>query len=166
MEIILFFTILISAMVNIILFIKLENIKKTRVRAEFEKSKLEERLSLAQIKSENDSKKINLLESQHSELLIFRGRFEESQKNLTLLNLQIEKNKSEINSYKNQLNDFEKRNSLMAQEKENLKLEKEEWSSKKQAILFQLSEELIKKNNAQQDNFGKKQKRGYRANNS
>ena len=158
MEIILFFTIFISIAINIIIFIKLKNRNEERLSKRFKESGLEEKLRLINLKVENDLKRTNLLELQCQDLLIFKGRFEEAQKNISYLNMQIDKNRHEINSYKDKLSDFEKKNSLIEQEKTNLKLEKEEWSSKKQTILFQLSEELIKKNNHQQDSFGKKQK--------
>lgn len=101
---------------------------------------------------------IDSLEKQNNDLLIFKGRFSECESLVKDLRLQIIKLQQELSDSKQKNANFLKDNSLLEQERENLYKEKEEWSSKKQAILFQLSEELINKNNMQQNDFGKKQK--------
>ncbi len=158
MEIILFSILFISILGNVILFAKLVNREKALHNIKTELSILKTKAKITETAIEVNLEKIKSLEEQNSELLIFKGRFSESQQNIISLKSQLEKNRNELDIYKNRIMEFEKQNSLLDQEKKNLELEKEEWSSKKQTILFQLSEELIKKNNMQQDSFGKKQK--------
>ncbi len=96
-------------------------------------------------------------QSQNQELLIYKGRFEQSQINIEDLKLQI-KNQQQIAELQNQkIIDFEKENELLKQSQNLLKIERQEWSVSKEKILFQLSEELIRKNNEEHTKFGKTQ---------
>ncbi len=158
MEIFLFALSFILIATNIVLFLKLSNRERSLQEAASKNSALLERSENFNTKTTAQNAKIESLEKQNLELLIFKGRFDEAQNTISNLESRLNISTKEATQSQEKISNFEKNNSLLAQEKENLQKEKEEWSSKKQAILFQLSEELIKKNNAQQDDFGKKQK--------
>lgn len=110
-------------------------------------------------KSNNEqSLKIKNLEEQVNFLLIFKGRFEEAQQTISDLKSNLIHLQEQIVLLQQKSQNFEKERDLIKQEKQLLLQEKEEWNNKKQTILFQLSEELIKKNSAQAEDFGKQQK--------
>jgi DNA recombination protein RmuC len=83
-----------------------------------------------------------------------RGRFDYAQNELN--NLRNQKDRTEekylekIDILQDRLMEFEKDNSVLDLEKRQLEQEKKEWHKNKEALLFQLSEELIRKNNEQQ----------------
>lgn len=158
MEIFLFTLAFILVATNIALFLKLFNSEKRLRDTAARNSTLLERSANFSERATNQDARIRFLEEQNSTLLIFKGRFSEAENAIINLRSQLNKNKEESAIASNKILAFEKNNSLLEQEKENLQKEKQEWGEKKQAILFQLSEELIKKNNMQQDDFGKKQK--------
>ena len=101
--------------------------------------------------------KIAELQNQNQELLIYKGRFEQAEITISDLKLQNQ-HQHKITELQNQkIIDFEKQNELLKQSQELLTLEKQDWKVSKEKILFQLSEELIKKNNEEQTKFGKNQ---------
>lgn len=151
MEIFLILLILILISFVIILLLKSSNIKQKN------STFLERNENLAKIAQEQGLKLQNL-EEQNSGLLIFKGRFNEAENVISDLKFQLHHFQEQVGRLQERILNFEKERSLLLQEKENLLKEKEEWNSKKQTILFQLSEELIKKNSLQQDDFGKQQK--------
>ncbi len=85
----------------------------------------------------------------------FRGKFEHAQNEINFLREQKEKledkSAEKIEFLQEKILEFEKQNSLLKQEKQQLERQKQEWSKDKETMLFQLSEELIKKNNEQQN---------------
>lgn len=84
-----------------------------------------------------------------------KGRFEHTQNEVSFL--RFEKEKSEIKStekidfLQSRILDFEKQNELLKQAQQQLEKQKQDWSKDKETILFQLSEDLMKKNNEQQN---------------
>ena len=101
--------------------------------------------------------KIAKLQSQNQELLIYKGRFDQAEITISDLKLQNQ-NQYKISELQNQkIIDFEKQNELLKQSQEILTQEKQDWKISKEKILFQLSEELIKKNSEEQTKFGKNQ---------
>ncbi len=157
MEIFLFALITIIILANFFLLVSLLNSKKNLAEISASNSTLLERSENFGQTINNQNSKIKSLESDNNELLIFKGRFNEAQKIIEDLKIESNKAKQEIEKLNQNISNFEKNNSLLIQEKQNLEAEKLEWSNKKQAILTELSEELIKKNNIQQDSFSKKQ---------
>jgi DNA recombination protein RmuC len=158
MEIFLFTLSFILITTNIALILKLFNREKELQKIASNNSTLLERSNNLNNTASGQQQKISSLEEQNCALLVFKGRFNEAENTIQGLNLQIHRNKEELSKLTGQISDSQKENGLLDQEKENLKKEKEEWGDKKQQILFQLTEELIKKNNLQQDDFSKKQK--------
>ncbi|MES2677160.1 MAG: DNA recombination protein RmuC [Pseudomonadota bacterium] len=101
--------------------------------------------------------KANKLQEQIQELLIYKGRFEQAQITIVDLKLQNQHQQKNAELQNQKIIDFEKQNELLKQNQDLLKIEKQEWSINKEKILFQLSEELIRKNNEEQTKFGKNQ---------
>ncbi len=101
--------------------------------------------------------KTNKLQEQIQELLIYKGRFEQAGITIADLKLQNQNQQKNAELQNQKIIDFEKQNELLKQSQDLLKIEKQEWSINKEKILFQLSEELIRKNNEEQTKFGKNQ---------
>lgn len=87
MEIILFSILFISILGNVILFAKLVNREKALHNIKTELSILKTKAKITETAIEVNLEKIKSLEEQNSELLIFKGRFSESQQNIISLNL-------------------------------------------------------------------------------
>ncbi len=68
-----------------------------------------------------------------------------------------EKSENKIELLQEKLLGFEKESELLRQDKQRLEQQRQEWSKDKETILFQLSEELIKKNTEQQNQISLKQ---------
>ena len=83
-----------------------------------------------------------------------QGSFEHVQNEVTFLRTEKNKIEEKLNDKIDLLQDrvmyFEKENSLLNQEKQQLERQKQEWHKDKETMLFQLSEELMRKNNEQQ----------------
>lgn len=62
-----------------------------------------------------------------------------------------EKTEEKINSLQEKLLQFEKQNELLKQGQQQLEKQKQEWNKDKETILLQLSSDLMKKNNEQQN---------------
>jgi DNA recombination protein RmuC len=99
--------------------------------------------------------KISQLQNQIQELLIYKGRFEQAQITIEDLKLQNKTQKNEQELQNQKITNFEKQNELLIQSQNLLNQEKQEWAINKEKILYQLSEELIRKNNEEQTKFGK-----------
>jgi DNA recombination protein RmuC len=99
--------------------------------------------------------KISKLQNQIQELLIYKGRFEQAQITISDLKFQNQTQKQEQELQNQKINNFEKQNELLIQSQNLLEQEKQEWAINKEKILYQLSEELIRKNNEEQTKFGK-----------
>ena len=84
-----------------------------------------------------------------------KGRFEHTQSEVNFLRLDKEKaeikSAEKIDSLQQKIIDFEKQNELLKQAQQQLEKQKQEWNKDKETILFQLSEDLMKKNNEQQN---------------
>lgn len=102
-----------------------------------------------------------LLNKEKQQLSRIKGNFEYAQKDINLLRDEkekiSEKATEKINDLQDRLLVFEKQNELLKQAQEHLEKEKREWSKDKETLLFQLSEELIKRNNEQQNQASLKQ---------
>jgi len=99
--------------------------------------------------------KISKLQNQIQELLIYKGRFEQAEITIGDLKLQNHTQKKEQELQNQKITNFEKQNELLTQSQYLLNQEKQEWAINKEKILYQLSEELIRKNNEEQTKFGK-----------
>lgn len=84
-----------------------------------------------------------------------KGSFEHAQNEIDFLRLEKEKisTKSEekINLLQEKILFFEKQNELLKQAQQQFERQRQEWNKDKEIILFQLSEDLLKKNNEQQN---------------
>ncbi len=100
-------------------------------------------------------RKICKLQNQIQELLIYKGRFEQAEITIGDLKLQNQNQKKEQELQTQKITNFEKQNELLIQSQNLLDQEKQEWAINKEKILYQLSEELIRKNNEEQAKFGK-----------
>jgi DNA recombination protein RmuC len=102
-------------------------------------------------------KKSSNLQEQNQQLSIYRGRFEELQNALSDLKIYSQKQQKIIEEKDFEIAQFSKKNELLKQSYKFLEDEKLQWQANKEQILFQLSEELMRKNNSQQEEFGKSQ---------
>jgi DNA anti-recombination protein RmuC len=85
------------------------------------------------------------------------AKFKSAQSEINLLREERQKFEEKIN-FLQQINiDFEKQNELLKQEQLHLEKQRQEWSKDKEAMLFQLSNELMKKNNEQQSQISLQQ---------
>lgn len=84
-----------------------------------------------------------------------KGRFEHTQNEVNFLRLEKEKieikSAEKVESLQQRIIDFEKQNELLKQAQQQLERQRQEWNKDKETILFQLSEDLMKKNNEQQN---------------
>jgi DNA recombination protein RmuC len=96
-------------------------------------------------------------EQQIKELSTYKGRFEQADIALQDLKLQLKNLIQELKNKEQKIIEFEKQNELLHQSQKIMQQEKQEWSRQKEKILFELSEELMRKNNDQQAKFAKNQ---------
>lgn len=91
-----------------------------------------------------------------------KGKFQQIEKELESTkqekSFDQEKFQSKIDELQNQIQNFEIQNELLKQEKDQLETEKNEWSKDKEAMLYKLSEEIIKKSHEQQLKMSEAQK--------
>lgn len=84
-----------------------------------------------------------------------KGKFEHTQNEVNFLRLEKEKveikSAEKVESLQQKIIDFEKQNELLKQAQQQLERQRQEWSKDKETILFQLSEDLMKRNNEQQN---------------
>lgn len=84
-----------------------------------------------------------------------RGQLERAENEINFLRLEKknseEKSAEKINSLQEKLLNFEKQNEVLKQAAIQLEKQKAEWQKDKEAILFQLSEDLMKRNHEQQN---------------
>ena len=104
---------------------------------------------LAQLQEQN--KKFELSLEENRQLSSFKGKYEHAQSEINFLREEKNKLSEESNALRHKILEFEKRNELLKQAAQELQNQKEEWNKNKETMLFQLSEELIKKNNEQQN---------------
>ncbi len=83
-----------------------------------------------------------------------QGQIDRAENEINFMRLEKEKIEvrmtEKIDSLQEKILHFEKQNTLLKQEQEQLERQKQEWFKDKEAILFQLAEELMKKNIEQQ----------------
>jgi len=92
---------------------------------------------------------------------LFRGQFERAENEINFLRLE-KKNSEEklgekINLLQEKLLQFEKQNEVLKQASAQFEKQKAEWHKDKETILFQLSEELMKRNHEQQNKISLQQ---------
>ncbi|MFT6076848.1 MAG: DNA recombination protein RmuC [Myxococcota bacterium] len=97
------------------------------------------------------------LQEKNQELLIYQGRFRQAEITISDLKLQIQTDQENSRLQNQKIIDFEKKNELLRQNQEFIEKEKREWKLDKEKILFQLSEELMKKHSEEQQKFSKNQ---------
>ncbi|MFT6333159.1 MAG: DNA recombination protein RmuC [Lentimonas sp.] len=102
-------------------------------------------------------RKASNLQEQNRQLSIYRGRFEELQNALSETKTQIQQQQKIIEDRDCKIINFVRQNDLLKQSHQSLEQEKQEWKATKEKILFQLSEELMRKNNSDQEKFSKDQ---------
>ena len=92
---------------------------------------------------------------------LFKGQLERAENEINFLRLDKksleEKNAEKISSLQEKLLDFEKQNELLKQASAQFERQKAEWQKDKETILFQLAEDLMKKNHEQQNKFSLQQ---------
>jgi DNA recombination protein RmuC len=101
--------------------------------------------------------KFSKLQEKNQELLIYQGRFRQAEVTIDDLKSQIQIDKENFQLQNQKIIDFEKQNELLKQNQNSLEKEKSEWKLDKEKILFQLSEELMRKNTEEQQKFSKNQ---------
>ncbi len=84
-----------------------------------------------------------------------KGQLERAENEVNFLRLEKEKSEKKsaekIDFLQEKLLHFEKQNELLKQAQQQLEQHKQEWNQDKETMLFKLSEELMKKNNEQQN---------------
>ncbi len=99
--------------------------------------------------------------SEKQRTALFRGQFERAENEINFLRLEKksveEKSSEKINFLQEKLLQFEKQNALLKQSGEQFERQKIDWQKDKETILFQLSEDLMKKNHEQQNKFSLQQ---------
>lgn len=84
-----------------------------------------------------------------------KGRLEQSENEINFLRLEKEKSEKKssekIDLLQEKILDFEKQNELLKQSQQQLERHKQEWTKDKETMLLQLSSEMMKKNNEQQN---------------
>ncbi|MBU6339424.1 MAG: DNA recombination protein RmuC [Rickettsiales bacterium] len=106
---------------------------------------------------QEQSKKFEFLFEENRDLSSFKGRYEHAQNEINFLREEKNKMLSELDLLRQKILEFEKQNELLKQSSQELKNQKEEWGKDKEALLSKLSEELIRKNNEQQNLFNTNQ---------
>lgn len=112
---------------------------------------LEERAENLALQLKESNKKLEILSDENRQLNSFIGKYEHAKGEINFLREEKEKQLNKINFLQEKLLEFEKQNELLKQSAEQLRKNKEEWTKDKETILFQLSEELFRKNNDQQN---------------
>ena len=112
---------------------------------------LEERVKNSTAQLQEQNVKFDNLSEENRKLNSYKGSYEHAQ--IEINSLREEKNKlfDEVGLLGRKLLEFEKQKELLKQESQQIKDEKLEWNKNKETMLFQLSEEIIKKNNEQQN---------------
>jgi DNA recombination protein RmuC len=137
---------LIFLSIVIFLFFKLQNNKLQEVKLELQQ------------KNKEQKNKIDYYEKESRKLSNYAGRFEQSEIILQDLRQENKILRQKIIDLKDNLSDIETQKRLLLQKADNLEEEKDNWHQEKEKLLFQLSEELIRKNKEDQEQFSKNQK--------
>ncbi len=101
---------------------------------------------------EHNQESQNLI-SENRQLSSFKGKYEHAQNEINFLREEKNKILEESENLRQNILEFEKQNELLKQSFINLKNEQEQWHKSKEVMLLQLSEELVRKNNEQQNQF-------------
>lgn len=102
-------------------------------------------------------KKSFALQEQNAQLSVYKGRFEEAQNIANSLKIENQNLKKNLDEKSQQIADSQKQFELLKQEATLLAQDRAEWNKNKEKILLVLSEELIRKNNEEQEKFSKNQ---------
>lgn len=113
----------------------------------------EERVNNSLVRLQEQNQELQNLISENRQLNSFKGKYEHAENEINFLREEKNKILQESENLRRQILEFEKKNELLNQAVINLKNEQEQWHKSKEIILAQLSEELIKKNNEQQNQF-------------
>ncbi len=95
-------------------------------------------------------------------LMKFKVQFEKAQSEVNFLRDDKEKAEQKINLLQQKNLDFEKQNELLKHAQQQLEKHRQEWNKDKETILFQLSSDLMKKNNEQQNQISLSQQENIR----
>ncbi len=152
------------ALAIIFLYLKLlrafslvRNMELLNSNLELQKGFLQENINNLALENSNLEQKIKIIESENRNLASYQGRFEQTIAELEFLKSERNAANQEIKFLRDQIFEFEKQNELLRHSFEELGKQKEEWSKQKSAELFKLSEELLKKNQEQQNQLSKMQ---------
>jgi DNA recombination protein RmuC len=104
---------------------------------------------LAQLQEQD--RKFELILEENRLLSSFKGKYEHATSEISFLREEKTKLAGEADLLRHKILEFEKQNELLKHSAQELRNQKEEWDKNKETMLFQLSEELIKKNNEQQN---------------
>jgi DNA recombination protein RmuC len=136
---------LIFVSIVIFIFFKLQNNKLQDLKLDLQK------------KNQEQKDKIANYEDRIQQLANFAGRYEQSEIILQDLKTDNKNLTTKINDLKDQLSNIETEKRLLLQKSNNLEEEKANWHKEKEKLLFQLSEELIRKNKEDQEKFSQNQ---------
>lgn len=145
MEIIL--TVILSVSIAIIIFYKLN---KSSQSLEVKNKVYDEKVKNLLSQLQEQSEKINDLSHKNNELSSFKGRYEHAQGEIESLRSEKTQASGEADELRREVLEYEKEGELLRQARKELQSQKDEWDKNKETMLYQLSEELIKKNNEQQ----------------
>ncbi|MDA7705638.1 DNA recombination protein RmuC, partial [Rickettsiales bacterium] len=137
---------LIFLSIVIFIFFKLQN------------NKLQDLNLVLQQKNQEQVNKIDINEKKINLLSNYAGRFEQSEIIIKELKEENKNLLTQIDNLKNNLANLDTQKQLLLQKSDNLEEEKANWHQEKEKLLFQLSEELIRKNKEDQEKFSQNQK--------
>lgn len=103
---------------------------------------------LSQLQEQGE--KYDSMIEENNQLGSFKGRYEHAQSEIIFLREEKERLSQSNDMLRREILEFEKSSELLKQSQRDMQNQKEEWDKNKETMLFQLSEELIKKNNEQQ----------------
>jgi DNA recombination protein RmuC len=122
-----------------------------------EKSFLQENLHNLNLRNHQLEERVLQMEQENRSFASYQGRFEQALVELDCLKSEKKFLHHEIKNLHSQILEFEKQNELLKQSSVELIRQREEWSKQKEVALFKLSEELLKKNQEQQNQLSKNQ---------
>lgn len=109
----------------------------------------------------NQNEKLNYgldeLNKDHKRLLIYEGKYEQLKNENFILRQEKENIENQINNIKEKLFHTESEKMVNERELTLIKQERDGWEKEKEKLLYQIAEEIIKRNNQQQAEFGKNQ---------
>jgi DNA recombination protein RmuC len=113
----------------------------------------EERAKNFLLQLQEQNKKFESLFEENRSLSSFKGKYEHAENEIIFLREEKNKVLQEVDYLRQKNLEFEKQNELLKQAAQDLKSQKDQWNNDKEILLSKLSEELIRKNNEQQNLF-------------